>query len=189
MRPLSKDIAATRGKMASLPYDLLMEVNRRLWDGDSQAAILAWLNGHPEVIGVMSRQFDGAPINSENISAWYQRDYRVFRGLVCKMASAGVESLHPTRLPARKGKIARLPHRIRAQINERMHQGETYFKITAWLNEEPSVVDRMRMYFDGAAISTQNLSKWRASGFAEWLARREYSTVSARGPAAQSHDQ
>lgn len=74
---------------------------------------------------------------------------------------------------ARQGKIARLPDFIRQQLNARIHNGEPGSVILPWLNGLPSVVKIMEAHFEGNAVTDQNLSEWRAGGFADWLAKRE----------------
>ena len=70
------------------------------------------------------------------------------------------------------GKIARLPAKMREEINRRLHDGETGPVILAWLNATPEAQDICRKQFDGEPISPQNLSAWRAGGFIKWQAEQ-----------------
>lgn len=72
-----------------------------------------------------------------------------------------------------KGKIARLPARLREAVNRRLHDGETAGQILPWLNSQPEVVKMLELHFEGEAVSAQNLSAWRQGGFQKWLAERE----------------
>ena len=72
----------------------------------------------------------------------------------------------------RNGKIARLPHPIREQINHRLHNAHPHAQILAWLNALPEVRSVLDDHFDGQPVSEMNLSRWRNGGFQEWLARR-----------------
>lgn len=72
-----------------------------------------------------------------------------------------------------KGKIARLPARLREAVNRRLHDGETAGQILPWLNSQPEVVKMLELHFEGEPISAQNLSAWRQGGFQKWLAERE----------------
>ena len=76
-------------------------------------------------------------------------------------------------LMARNGKIARLPREIRDELNRRLHNGEQGGPLLAWLNALPQVMHVLAKDFGGIVISKQNLSEWRAGGFAEWQARQE----------------
>jgi hypothetical protein len=160
----------TRGKMASLPYRILAEVNFRLWDNESQARIIAWLNALPEVQRILAADFHGEPINHENLSSWFQRDYTAFMVMVRAMAEAGPTALNASLGHVGKGKLARLPRAIQTSISRRMWDGHSHEKIAAWLNEQPIVIARMRDYFGGKPITSRNLSEWRHTGYAHWLA-------------------
>ena len=73
----------------------------------------------------------------------------------------------------RNGKIARLPHEIREELNQRLERSEKSPKLLAWLNDLPEVKEVLQEEFDGVPISKQNLSEWRGGGFQEWLTRWE----------------
>jgi hypothetical protein len=73
----------------------------------------------------------------------------------------------------RTGKIARLPRALRDQLNRRLDNGESGPRLLAWLNAQPAARKVLRREFGGAPISKQNLSEWRAGGFAEWQAHQE----------------
>lgn len=64
---------------------------------------------------------------------------------------------------ARKGKVARLPAEIRAEINQRLYDGQTGKRIIAWLHT-PLACDG-----NPGSITEQNLSEWRAGGYQDWL--------------------
>jgi len=88
---------------------------------------------------------------------------------------------------ARNGKIARLPREIRDGLNRRLQNGEQGAPLLAWLNSLPEVQAVLVRDFGGIAISKQNLSEWRAGGFAEWQARQE-TLDQARELAADAHE-
>ena len=71
------------------------------------------------------------------------------------------------------GKIARLPARLREQVNRRLHDGETAPQILAWLNALPEVLKVCETHFSGELVSPQNLSAWRNGGFQIWLRQRD----------------
>ena len=67
---------------------------------------------------------------------------------------------------ARSGKIAQLTFKVREELNERLLNNENSTTILPWVNR--------LMNLEGAdAINENNLSTWRAGGFAEWMGRRE----------------
>lgn len=74
---------------------------------------------------------------------------------------------------ARNGKIARLPRDVRNELNRRLQDGEPGGPLLAWLNGLPQVEHVLARDFGGCGISKQNLSEWRAGGFAEWQAQQE----------------
>ena len=67
------------------------------------------------------------------------------------------------------GKIARLPHFIRHQLNQRLHNGQLAPEILPWLNKLPPVQKMLADHFAGAPINHRNLSNWRALGYPRWL--------------------
>lgn len=73
----------------------------------------------------------------------------------------------------RNGKIARLPHAVREELNRRLLDGEQGTALVAWLNERPDVQAVMTADFGGRAINEQNLSDWKLGGFEEWREQQE----------------
>lgn len=73
----------------------------------------------------------------------------------------------------RTGKIARLPARIREQVNSRLFDGQTGPQIIAWLHTLPEVLAVLDAHFKEEPITSQNLSEWRGGGYQEWMAKRE----------------
>ena len=73
----------------------------------------------------------------------------------------------------RNGKIARLPHTLREQLNRRMADGEQGKKLVPWLNGLPEVRAVMAREFAGRPIREQNLSEWKQGGYREWLLQQE----------------
>ena len=76
-------------------------------------------------------------------------------------------------MASRTGKIARLPEKIRDEVNRRLLDGQTGSKILPWLNALPEVVAALEEDFEGLRISDQNLSDWRKGGFEDWKLKRE----------------
>ncbi len=68
----------------------------------------------------------------------------------------------------RTGKIARLPVRVREQLNRRLQDGESGPRLVEWLNALPEVQTVLAAEFGGRAISEQNLSEWRQGGYRDW---------------------
>jgi len=73
---------------------------------------------------------------------------------------------------ARQGKIARLPAKIREELNQRLLDGESGSKILPWLNALPRVKEILGEDFEGLAVNDANLSDWRQGGFADWVRQR-----------------
>jgi hypothetical protein len=76
-------------------------------------------------------------------------------------------------MKTRNGKIARLPKKIRDQLNRRLQNGQPSLQLLEWLNALPSVRRVLREQFTGQPISEQNLSQWRKGGYTDWLRHQE----------------
>jgi len=70
---------------------------------------------------------------------------------------------------SRTGKIARLPHSLRDQLNRRLRENEPAKTILPWLNALPEVKALLAAQFDSCPISKQNLSEWKSGGFRDWV--------------------
>jgi len=66
---------ARRGKIAKLPAEIRMEINRRIFDGQPGRQVLAWLNQHAKVRPILAEQFAGADVNDQNLTEWRQGGY------------------------------------------------------------------------------------------------------------------
>jgi hypothetical protein len=64
------------GKIARLPRNVREELNRRLRDGEQSKQLVVWLNSLSEGRSMLEREFDGRPINEQNLSEWKQRGYQ-----------------------------------------------------------------------------------------------------------------
>lgn len=76
-------------------------------------------------------------------------------------------------MPTYQGKIGILPDHIREELNHRLLDGQPGSKILPWLNALPEVKRLLKENDEGLLVTDQNLSKWRAGGFADWRRRRE----------------
>src|SRR5208282_4392383 len=74
---------------------------------------------------------------------------------------------------AAQGKIARLPHEIREQLNVRMRNAEKAKPLLQWLNSLPEVQAVLATEFGGVPILKQNLSQYRKRGYRDWLNQQE----------------
>ena len=70
---------------------------------------------------------------------------------------------------SRIGKIARLPHDIREQLNRRIQDGQSGPDILAWVNDLPQCRQMLAQKFSGHPIDECNLYEWRYGGYEEWL--------------------
>lgn len=61
---------ARNGKIARLPREIRDELNRRLYNGKPGGPLLAWLNGLPPVIHILTRDFGGVGISKQNLCEW-----------------------------------------------------------------------------------------------------------------------
>jgi hypothetical protein len=83
-------------------------------------------------------------------------------------------------MTTRIGKIGRLPKSIREELGRRMEDGLPGGEIVQWLNSQPDVQAVLAQYFEGRAVTEQNLSEWRQSGHLEWVRRQEAMEASER---------
>jgi hypothetical protein len=63
---------------------------------------------------------------------------------------------------ASKGKVARLPAKIRNELNALLYDGESYTKIIAWLDQQG---------YPG--FNEMNISRWREAGYQAWFNAQE----------------
>ena len=70
---------------------------------------------------------------------------------------------------SRIGKIARLPHDIREQLNRRLMDGQSGPDILEWVNELPQCRQMLAQKFASHPIDQSNLYEWRHGGYEEWL--------------------
>jgi hypothetical protein len=77
-------------------------------------------------------------------------------------------------MKTRHGKIARLPHDVREELNVRLERSEPSPPLLAWLNALPVVREFVQREFGGEPVSKHNLSRWRLGGFQDWLTRRDF---------------
>lgn len=70
-----KTIVAHRGKIGRLPADVRDELCRHLNNGAQGPELLAWLNALPEVAAIIAQDFDGKPINAQNLSDWRHKGF------------------------------------------------------------------------------------------------------------------
>jgi hypothetical protein len=77
-------------------------------------------------------------------------------------------------MKTRNGKIARLPHDVREELNVRLERSERSSQLLAWLNALPAVREFVQREFGGEPVSKHNLSQWRLGGFQDWLTRRDF---------------
>lgn len=73
----------------------------------------------------------------------------------------------------RNGKIARLPHQVREELNRRIRDGQEGKALVEWMNGLEEVRAVLRRDFGGGVIREQNLSEWRKGGYQEWLRRQD----------------
>jgi len=64
------------GKIARLPLAIREELNRRLQDGVTGKAVVAWLNDHADVKALLQREFNERPVTEQNLSEWKQGGYQ-----------------------------------------------------------------------------------------------------------------
>ena len=71
------------------------------------------------------------------------------------------------------GKIARLPHDIRNELNRRIQDGEPGCQLVDWLNAMPETQALLQRWFKGRPINEPNLTDWKQGGYLEWLTQQD----------------
>ncbi len=74
---------------------------------------------------------------------------------------------------SRNGKIARLPRKIRDELNRRLDDAEQGARLVEWLNSLPEVKQILDTDFEGRAINEVNLTEWKQGGFLDWQVQQE----------------
>lgn len=74
---------------------------------------------------------------------------------------------------ARNGKVARLPHEVREELNRKLRDGQEGRGLVKWLNDLEEVQVAMCDYFEGRKLTEQNLSEWKKGGYLDWLKHQE----------------
>jgi hypothetical protein len=64
------------GKVARLPAQIRLQLNRRLREKEPALSLLPWLNSLPEVQAILSEKFGSRPINKQNLSQWRRGGFR-----------------------------------------------------------------------------------------------------------------
>jgi hypothetical protein len=76
-------------------------------------------------------------------------------------------------MKTRNGKIARLPKKIREELNHRLEDGCTGPQLVEWLNGLPEVQELLEAEFNNQPVNETNLTHWRQGGFLDWLRHEE----------------
>ena len=76
-------------------------------------------------------------------------------------------------MKTRTSKIARLPKFIRDQLNQKIDDNAVSLDLVKWLNSLPEVQKIMAELFGGRAITPQNVSEWKRTGYSDWQFNRE----------------
>lgn len=72
----NKFFMTRKGKIARLPQQIREQINFRLQDGEEAKQIADWLNTLPKVQALLKAEFDGQPINENNLSNWKLGGFR-----------------------------------------------------------------------------------------------------------------
>lgn len=73
-----------------------------------------------------------------------------------------------------QGKIGRLPHVIREEVNTRLLNNEPAKAILKWLNALPETQQVCREFWNEEPVTAKNLSDWKTgSAYHEWRERRQ----------------
>jgi hypothetical protein len=86
---------------------------------------------------------------------------------------------------AGQGKLQRLPHELRMELNTRLQNGQLGPTLLPWLNSLPEVRSICAEHFDGAEVSPKNLSDYRQGAYAKWLrSKQEVENIRTRAALA-----
>src|ERR1041385_4899946 len=62
-------------KIGCLPRSIIEQLNRRLDNREQNKRLVAWLNSLPETQKLLAEEFDGNPINAQNLSDWKKTSF------------------------------------------------------------------------------------------------------------------
>jgi hypothetical protein len=82
------------GKIARLPKAVRAQLNTRLQDGAEGKQLADWLNSLPQVKERLAENFEGRPINEQNLSAWRQGGYKEWLARQEILALAAILAAH-----------------------------------------------------------------------------------------------
>src|SRR6266576_4610690 len=77
-----------------------------------------------------------------------------------EQSTASPSSTNPINSYSRTGKIARLPHALREELNQRLQDGEEGASLLDWLNALPDVRSVLSQHFADRPINPTNLYEW-----------------------------
>jgi hypothetical protein len=103
------------GEIARLPREIREQLNVRLSNGDVGRQLVEWLNGLPESQAMLAAQFDGRPINEQNLTEWKQGGYEDWLRHQEDCAQARLLTEHARELEKEAGEI-RLEDRLAAPM-------------------------------------------------------------------------
>lgn len=97
---------ANLGKISRLNADLRNEVCIKLYNGETSATILPWLNVKKEVVKILEAYFDGELISAQNLSSWKQNEYSIWLAKRQRIEDTKALSLYASRLAENSKSLA-----------------------------------------------------------------------------------
>ena len=87
-------------------------------------------------------------------------------------STSSIDPAFPFYSPTRTGKIARLPRKIRDELNTRIEDGQPAVRLAKWLNSLSEVRKILAEDFHSRDINEQNLTDWKHGGYRDWQRQR-----------------
>lgn len=156
------------GRVATLPFVILLELCARLRRGDSITDTLAWLNAFANGDRNRRQRFGLRPISSDRLLKFRRQIYPIYQDHLRELTHE-IENMPVVTGSIRSGMIAGLPYAIRSEIAQRLVAGESGRSIVFWLNAQPVVIERMRKRFGGRLITEGSLSCWKVRHLKDYL--------------------
>jgi len=150
-----------KGKIARLPEPMREQLNRRIYDGQSGRAVLAWLNAQPEALAVLkSERFGGKPHNlafdDNNLAEWKRGGYQDWLRDEKRMATIRERAELAMRMArAAGGSLSEnLLARIAAEIDEKLDgiSDDDYGKLVPVLQ---TIIQADKLRLDQARLGEQ----------------------------------
>lgn len=190
-------MSAAKGKIGRLPFKLRQELNRRMRDGQPDAAILEWLNGLEEARAAIAGSGYGGPgktravVTPQNLSEyrggryqdWVAEEERVagiqtLAELSLRMAEAAGGNVSESAVRITAGKLMQVLESATADDAERMAKALTGLSMAETAAARARIDrDRLDVQRDSLALDERKFQRQTAELFLRWYADKRAADI------------